>query len=64
MHKLYSFPEVIDHVTNGGRAYLVTEQGPLTYIKGTSDGVKLGQEGSLELIDCPLKHPITSGKYL
>jgi hypothetical protein len=63
MHKLYSFSEAIDHVTSGGRAYLVT-QGPLTFIKGTSDGVKLGEVGSSELIDCPLKYPIWSAKYV
>ena len=64
MHQLYKFREVIDHVTSGGRAYLVTEQGPLNYIKGTANGVMWGQEGSSHMIDCPLKHCIWGARYV
>lgn len=59
----YSFKEVIDHVTSGGRAYLVG-QGPLSFIKGTSNGVMWGEEGSTYMMDCPLKHCIWGGKYV
>ena len=64
MHQIYSFKDVLDHVTSGGRAYIVADA-PLNYIKGTSQGVMWGDEGvKNSLIPAPLQHCIWGAKYV
>jgi hypothetical protein len=65
MHHLKTFKEVLDHVTSGGRAYIVADA-PLNYIQGTSNGVMWGEENTSNgsLIPAPLQHCIWGARYV